>query len=459
MKKIVKKIKAYVLVLAMVASVIGVMPMKAYAYDDEVDTGVAVVAWYVYDAEYCIYADGFYSIADYVGEWGDDGEGIMSSGSGFFVGALDENPEYFVTNCHCVDDYIASDEGGFGYMETGYTYEGYDIYLVYESSEIRIYYSEDEYDVAYIVDSGSVDKVDLAILNIADPTEERHALALCEPTEDMVGEEVWAVGFPGLGENDFSGASYWGVNDITVTSGSINRFVKASGSGVERIQMDAVIQHGNSGGPLVNEDGCVVGINTNGWIEENEQNYYAINVTELISMLDKNDVPYVMGKSNVGLIVGIVIGAVALVAAVAVVAVLMTKKGKSNGNNTSAKAKSAATPAMAQAATSKMPMLRSMSPQHNGATYAIKNQAIMIGRDAARCTIAYKEGTAGVSGMHCSVEWKAEMNEFLVTDLKSSYGTYLMSGQRLQPNVPHRLKAGDSFYVGDKANVIRVEVN
>ena len=61
--------------------------------------------------------------------------------------------------------------------------------------------------------------------------------------------------------------------------------------------------------------------------------------------------------------------------------------------------------------------------------------------------------------MHCSVEWKAEMNEFLVTDLKSSYGTYLMSGQRLQPNVPHRLKAGDSFYVGDKANVIRVEVN
>ena len=33
-----------------------------------------------------------------------------------------------------------------------------------------------------------------------------------------------------------------------------------------------------------------------------------------------------------------------------------------------------------------------------------------------------------------------------------------MNGQRLTPNVPYRLRAGDSFYVGDPANVLRVEL-
>ena len=103
-------------------------------------------------------------------------------------------------------------------------------------------------------------------------------------------------------------------------------------------------------------------------------------------------------------------------------------------------------------------MVRSMAVQHNGASFAIGATPLMIGRDAANCNIVYREGTAGVSGRHCTVEWKPETGEFYVTDLKSTYGTFLMNGQRLQPNVPYRLKAGESFCVGDQANVITVEV-
>jgi pSer/pThr/pTyr-binding forkhead associated (FHA) protein len=82
----------------------------------------------------------------------------------------------------------------------------------------------------------------------------------------------------------------------------------------------------------------------------------------------------------------------------------------------------------------------------------------MIGRDTINCAIVFREGTAGVSGRHCSVSWNEQADEFILTDLRSTYGTFLMNGQRLQPNIPYHLKPGESFYVGENINVLRVEV-
>jgi hypothetical protein len=33
-----------------------------------------------------------------------------------------------------------------------------------------------------------------------------------------------------------------------------------------------------------------------------------------------------------------------------------------------------------------------------------------------------------------------------------------MNGQKLEANVPYHLRAGESFYVGESANVLKVEV-
>ncbi|MCM1060694.1 MAG: FHA domain-containing protein [Eubacterium sp.] len=68
------------------------------------------------------------------------------------------------------------------------------------------------------------------------------------------------------------------------------------------------------------------------------------------------------------------------------------------------------------------------------------------------------EGTQGVSGVHCSVSYDSETNVFTLTDLGSTYGTYLIGGQQVLAKTSLMLKPGDSFYVGDKANVCRVEV-
>ena len=49
--------------------------------------------------------------------------------------------------------------------------------------------------------------------------------------------------------------------------------------------------------------------------------------------------------------------------------------------------------------------------------------------------------------------------EFTLTDLKSSFGTFLVKDRKkLDPDTPVKLKPGESFYAGDKANVISVEM-
>lgn len=317
------------------------------AYDSSAKDSVVAVAFYVYDAYYVLKSQ---STGKYVKDSNGNtyiyknlGSGVASSGSGFFVGKKGDDAQYLVTNCHVVDDFIASSEGGNGLVKTGSTYkityksgnkDTCDIYMGYKKCELRVYYDKDDYDEAYVVDSGDTDKVDLAILKIGKPTTKRHNSTLATASEDNVGDTVYTIGFPGIADNELSNASKWGMDDVVVSKGSINRFVMASGTGVARIQTDATIQHGNSGGPLVNEDGYVIGINTNTVSnKDNEISYYSINTSELIRMLDNNKIPYEMGKSKkldvkqILIIAGIA-AAVVIVIIAAVVIIIRNKKKK-----------------------------------------------------------------------------------------------------------------------------------
>lgn len=74
------------------------------------------------------------------------------------------------------------------------------------------------------------------------------ALTLEDSGRAFVGQEIYAIGNP-LG---LSG---------TVTRGIISALRTAS-SGIGYIQLDATINHGNSGGPLVNKSGRVLGVTT-----------------------------------------------------------------------------------------------------------------------------------------------------------------------------------------------------
>ena len=359
-------------------------------------------------------------------------------GTGFFIGEDGENPQYLVTNHHVIEGFLIN---GGGYAATG---------------QIMVVYESNDQEEAYVVDYDKT--MDLAVLRLGSPTDQRKPLKLMEPNSDMVGGTVYAVGYPAIADRivDIPSVTSYGRDDATVTTGSISRLRTDSGTGLRRIQTDANIHGGNSGGPLINSLGYVVGVNSSG-VDSVESLNFAVSVEELIPILKRNNVPFVL-VDNVEpepetfpwMIVAIAAAVVVVLVIVVVVIVMATGKKKTNPPPVIV---DPVPPAPAQA-----PSVRSMSRQHGGMQVSVDSQGILIGRDVASCRIVFQSGTPGVSSRHCSVAWDGAAGEFLLTDLRSTYGTFLSNGQRVTPGVPTRLRPGDTFYLGERDNALRVEL-
>ena len=367
-------------------------------------------------------------------------------GTGFFI-----NDQYLVTNHHVIEAFLEYDAG----QDIVLTLE--DGTQVRAYSEIRVYYESTRYKEAFLV---AYDEAkDIAILKLDEPTTERTALKLLVPTEEMVGSSVYAVGFPGLAENWFARATEsWGKKDATVTAGTISRLYTQAGTGWQNIQTDCDIKHGNSGGPLVNSDGHVVGVSTWGYsdTEELEVVNYAVNISEVVTLLNVYGINYELvngGDDWIGtiLIVAAVAGAV-LIAVVVVVVIGKNKKKKAAQKAAEDDAKKRAQEEAIRAAAPK-PTIRSYAQANYGMSAVVGAQPLMIGRNSV-CALRFPSNTPGISGSHCTVQWDAAAQVFVVTDLNSTYGSYLMSGQKMQPNQPYRMRAGDQFYLGEQGNTI-----
>lgn len=478
MKSKVRRILAVLLTLIMLASCIAAFPLNAQAFDNDVKSGVVAIVFYLKGAGLYITDGSQYKQIKQIGDT------EFSGGTGFFIGENKENPQYIVTNEHVVDSYIKAGEGKSFLAPLGTTYQNYPVYLGAESSELRVYYDKNDYESAFVDSYGDSEKIDIAVIKIQKPTTKRHALTLQTPTEQMVGSTVYTVGFPGNADNQFTSANKYGIEDATVHKGVINKFVVSEGVGVNRIAVDATIQHGNSGGPLVNEEGNVLGINTNiisnkPYDNQVEADYYAINTSELKTFLDKNSIKYMDAENSSSkgidpiILIIIIAGAVVLIAVAAVITILVLKRKRDkNGNLVNAPVNPAAQmPPMAPpvssspmnygATTAPTPtkgIIRSQSPQHAGRVFIITDKPTVIGRNTTDCAIAYEMGTPGVSGKHCTISYDGLLEQFTLTDIGSTFGTYLGNGTKLTPNVPVKLRSGESFYVGDKANVITLEV-
>lgn len=215
---------------------------------------------------------------------------IMSGieyGSCFFVGKEGENPEYLITNYHVVEYYLENGSGELLYAKTE------SLGTVRGRLLLQVYFDDNKSISAQVVDYS--ENADLALLRLEKPTDQRVPLKLLTPTSDMVGTTVHAIGFPGIADDmEVSPTSQWDVDDMTITTGTISRLFTESGKSVRQIQTDAGLNNGNSGGPLVNDAGEVVGVNTSArkvGVESGEMNY-AINIEEAITILRRNGVEY-----------------------------------------------------------------------------------------------------------------------------------------------------------------------
>ena len=349
----------------------------------------------------------------------------MSYGTGFAIGEVGKPVEYIVTNNHVVQG------------DAGNT-----------TATIAFDLASNDFVLAnvYFFDAAK----DVAVLKLPQPTDKREAMVLC-PMEDVDPDDAFAaLGYPGNQATDWP---KYNMDDITVTKGGIKKADRING--IDVYMLDLAITHGNSGGPLVNSKGEVVGINTFGLNDDN----YAIAIDELLKVIDTDRIPVTLhGSINWFLVAG---GAV-LVLIIALVIVLIVRKKNNNGDDNYAgtnytmpldNGANRTMPKQAPVAGKASARVIAIGGTLNGKRYSVTG-TVKVGRDSSQCAIAFPVNTQGVSGIHCEVAFDGAV--CYVKDLNSSYGTFTIDGKKLTPNVPQILQSGEKFYLASPENTFEV---
>ena len=183
-----------------------------------------------------------------------DGQSASSMGTGFAIGKPGESVEYIVTNGHVVE---------YGYM-------GPKVYAEQVSSAgVQVYFSaaENDYVTAEVVYYSASNEKDIAIIRLPSKTDKREAIPIRDADDVAVGDTAFALGYPGVASQSQQFNTY-DEDDITLTKGIISKRTKPAWSSYDAFQMDVYINHGNSGGPLVDERGNLIGINASGAVDE-----------------------------------------------------------------------------------------------------------------------------------------------------------------------------------------------
>lgn len=162
-------------------------------------------------------------------------DGADFGGTGFAVGET-EPVHYIVTNHHVV----AGENAKITVMCAGALSVGASVYL-------------------------KNDCADLCVLRLDTPLYALPPLTIEDAAAPQVGDVVYALGFPSASDS-LSSRIGSGVEDVTVTDGIVSArktgALATDGPPVALIQTTAPISSGNSGGPLMNESGHAIGVNT-----------------------------------------------------------------------------------------------------------------------------------------------------------------------------------------------------
>jgi hypothetical protein len=173
--------------------------------------------------------------------------GQYITGTGFVVAE-----EYVVTNEHVVDDSDFTKDGA-------------------QSERVVVDGSTKNLRPAQLVWSST--ELDLAVIKV--PGLKRPSLTLSSAAPLQYpgkGEQVWAIGFPGIADRSIRSDTAFAHS--TVTQGVVGKVVEGRAGQKDKvrpvIQHNASINKGNSGGPLFDNCGLVVGVNTFGAVSTME---------------------------------------------------------------------------------------------------------------------------------------------------------------------------------------------
>ena len=325
---------------------------------------------------------------------------------------------------------------------------------------------------------------DYAILLADRIVTERVALPLMPAALAEPGETIYAIGFPAV--SDQVTVNYTAnVDTVTVTAGTISRLAHMAETDTDVIQIDANINHGNSGGPLITKEGYVIGLNTYGYgdnINLAVQSDYVISrLNDLVDIGTLYEFEYTLitdRTENSGMMTTVLI-CVGLLAVAAIVAVLILRRNRkpataagyqkdSSGggsNNSSWKKDDHSSTFPKTGQVDEIGETQPAEPQEElrivgvnghfaGRRFALTG-TLRLGRLPDQNDLVFPADTTGVSGVHCVV--RLTSGGATLTDLGSSFGTFLNGQNKIPPQQPTALKLGDTFALGSQRQTFRLE--
>ncbi len=296
-------------------------------------------------------------------------------------------------------------------------------------------------------------------------------------------DKVIVAGYPGAAQR-----SARDFGKVSFAEGIISKFTELDSSGgtIRHIQITAPVNPGNSGGPLFNEFGQVVGINVQksltavlvvdptallGVRQERvplgEGVAWAILSDELLVELEHLHLPFTATRSKPNAFstefakqpILFSFAALAMLLAAVSTGLLLTRRGRVAIKDVVTRGRDFATKRVSSPAKpSASPVLRGISGPYAHATIPMDDKPIAIGRDANICQLVMPPDAADIGRRHCTIRWERATRTFLLEDCWTTNGTFLDNGEIVEPAKPRSIKPGDRFYLANRQYQFEVAV-
>lgn len=276
---------------------------------------------------------------------------IVKGGTGFLIGYKDKD-EYVITCASNISLKKEEKEDAYNYLGIEKRDDG-----EYENAKMEIQVvAESDVTVRAEVLTTS-DELDLCVIKLSQPIHTRTPLAILTSKDGRavdlpysVADKVYALGLPDAVRYK-DNEKYYSNDRVAMSTGDIVNLTTVND--VQRIQHDAEVGTNNCGGPLVNTDGNVIGMNN---LDKDGTYSCAIDSTVLIKVLDALGLEYIkltaddiktdeqvipepspvipgpepVKKFNLLLLIPIAVGAIVIIGVISLIVILVIKKKDKN---------------------------------------------------------------------------------------------------------------------------------